>query len=431
MFRFFVFVCIASLVPAAASAETNDLQRQIDELRAQIRELQSAPATPPTAADVDAAIAAVKSDADQRSALLGDSGAPLGGYIDNKFVIRSADGNFSLSPGIFVQFRYNTTIRQDQKNSGASQTDDGFELRRMKLSLDGNAFGPDLTYFFLIAIDRHTGEFVNEELSVRYRFHPNWAIRVGQYKENITQEQAVAAKKILGVDRSLMNELINQGESFVQGVQIEYDNARDFRAVAGITDGYSSRNTNFQDPPVNPFNFGVNGRAEYKFFGDWSAYQDFTPLGTKRDLLAASLAFDISQRGDTDVFRHGVDLHWENERLVLFAAGLGRFTSRGDGDDSYDWGVLGQAVYLINERWDCFARYNFTHLDDPAVPPGAHHDYQEITIGVNRYFKSHYAKITIDVGYLPNGAPTNLDGAGVLVSREDELLIRAQFQLVL
>lgn len=411
--------------------DNQDLQRKIDDLRVQIRQLQSAPAWAPSSSDIDAAIAAVRADADQRSALLADSGVALGGYFDNKFVIRSADGNFSLSPGIFMQFRYNATIRQDQKNSGASQTDDGFEFRRMKFSLDGNAFTPNLTYFFLFAIDRHTGDFVNEELSVRYRFHPNWAIRVGQYKENITQEQAVVAKKILAVERSLMNELINQGESFVQGVQIEYDNAKDFRAVLGFTDGYSSRNTNFQDPPVNPFNFGVNGRVEYKFFGDWSAYQDFTPLGTKRDLLAASAAFDVSQSGDSDVFRHGVDLHWENDRLVLFAAGLGRYTCRGDADDSYDWGVLGQAVYLINERWDCFARYNFTHLDDPAVPPGAHHDYQEITIGVNRYFKSHYAKITIDVGYLPNGAPTNQDGAGVLVSREDEFLIRAQFQLVL
>lgn len=414
-----------------AALGQDDLQRQIDQLRAQIRELRAAPSSSPTSADIDSAIAAVRADADARSMYMAGNAAIQGGWADNKFFIRSADGNFSMSPCVFVQFRYNANTREDHKHDQSAQTDDGFELRRMKLSLEGHLFSPDFTYFFLIAIDRHTGDFVNEELSVRYHFAKNWSLWLGQYKENITQEQAVSAKKILAVDRSLMNELINQGESFVQGVQIEYDDLRDFRALLGFTDGYSSRNTNFRDPPVNPFNFGVNGRVVYKFFGDGSSSLDFTPLGNKRPMLAASAAFDFSQSGDANVIRHGADLHWENDVFTVFGGGLARYTSRGDGSDSYDWGLMTQAVFLINSSWDCFARYDFTHLDHPSVARGARNDYQEITVGVNCYFKSHFAKITADLLYFPNGAPTNLDGAAILASDQDQWVIRAQFQLVL
>ncbi len=56
----------------------------------------------------------------------------------------------------------------------------------------------------------------------------------------------------------------------------------------------------------------------------------------------------------------------------------------------------------------------------------------EITGGFNYYFHGHTMKFTADVTYLPNGAPKGDGGADILPSNDrDELLLRAQFQLLI
>ena len=59
-----------------------------------------------------------------------------------------------------------------------------------------------------------------------------------------------------------------------------------------------------------------------------------------------------------------------------------------------------------------------------------------MTAGLNYYFGPdgtalHRAKFTVDFTYLPNGAPSDQTQSGVLASDDDELLVRAQFQLLL
>jgi hypothetical protein len=44
---------------------------------------------------------------------------------------------------------------------------------------------------------------------------------------------------------------------------------------------------------------------------------------------------------------------------------------------------------------------------------------------------SSIAPFTIDLIYLPDGAPSNQTGTGVLSSTEEEFAFRAQFQLLL
>jgi hypothetical protein len=53
-------------------------------------------------------------------------------------------------------------------------------------------------------------------------------------------------------------------------------------------------------------------------------------------------------------------------------------------------------------------------------------------VGVNYFLFGHNAKVTADVGYLPNGSPINDDGTGVLTdNHHNEVVARAQFQLLL
>ena len=55
----------------------------------------------------------------------------------------------------------------------------------------------------------------------------------------------------------------------------------------------------------------------------------------------------------------------------------------------------------------------------------------ELTTGVNYYLHGQAAKFTLDVGWLPNGVPTDDDGAGILANHGPEYYLRGQFQLLL
>ena len=72
-------------------------------------------------------------------------------------------------------------------------------------------------------------------------------------------------------------------------------------------------------------------------------------------------------------------------------------------------------------------------LQDVEKPtPGDNEDFYEITAGVNYYFMKHNAKVTVDVGYLPEGSPVGITGAGIFASDDnDQFYVRGQFQLLL
>src|SRR4051812_17871423 len=79
----------------------SDLQKQVEQLQSQVKDLQTQRATPSyTSRDVDATVDSVIRDADRRSQMLAETGGFYGGWMDDHFVIRSADGNYSMSPGI-------------------------------------------------------------------------------------------------------------------------------------------------------------------------------------------------------------------------------------------------------------------------------------------------------------------------------------------
>ncbi len=64
--------------------------------------------------------------------------------------------------------------------------------------------------------------------------------------------------------------------------------------------------------------------------------------------------------------------------------------------------------------------------------------FYELTAGVNYYLGAngswkHRAKFTVDLSFLPNGAPSDQNGIGVLDANDggNEIVLRSQFQLVL
>ncbi|HYE17586.1 MAG TPA: porin, partial [Tepidisphaeraceae bacterium] len=299
-----------------------------------------------------------------------------------------------------------------------------------------------LTYEFKLVTERDGGDVVLEDAWVQYEFAKGWAVLFGQFRDPVFNEELVSSKYLLAADRSLVNRLLGAPTGFVQGVSLVYGDAdTPLHSALALHDGAGSINTDFRDSQREPGfvgSFGVAGRAEYKLAGDWKNYKDFTALGTKRDLLVVGAAADWTQGPDADIIFGTADAQWETATgfglyaaVLVNAADVRRGTAPGT---RCDWGGLVQASYLFAPQWEAFARYDVTLLDHP--PDGGGDTFNELTVGVNHYFGpggrfGHRAKFTLDLTYLPDGAPSDATGLGILASEGDQFVIRGQFQLVL
>lgn len=422
----------------AAEPTQQELLSQLQELQAKVAAME---AKQVNTQDVDSTVASVLADADRRSQLMQVEGFTAG-YNNGKFLIQSADGNFTLNPNFLFQFRSVTNMYdQDEDVSGDDDevSDNGYEVARMKFGFRGNMFSPDLTYAFQWESDTDGGGVYLQDAYVRNQFADAWAIRSGQYKDPVHHEELVGDGHQLAVDRSLLNEVLGGGVTDrVQGVSLIYDDGGNVRAEVVYHDGANSDNTNFQDDILGRSDFGISGRAEWMISGDnWKSYEDFTAMGNDSDILVAGAGVDWTQWGDDDVYSHTIDVQWENSGgLGLYAAYVAAMTELGDeigGEDSfYDMGILLQAGYMLNEQWEIFGRYDVIVLDDNRLSAADEDTFNEITVGVNYYLHGHGAKITVDGFYLLDGTPDSADNIGVLESgAEDQFGLRAQFQLLI
>jgi hypothetical protein len=150
----------------------------------------------------------------------------------------------------------------------------------------------------------------------------------------------------------------------------------------------------------------------------------------------------MSQAGDTSQILSTADIQWETTMgLAVYGAFYGRNTQNApksaaavaNQNNLFDWGALGQVSYVIPDtKWEPFARYGFIKLDSDGIPAGTEDNIHEISVGVNYYWHGHDAKFTLDASYFPNGTGNLSDsGADVLSSSDDEIVVRAQFQLLL
>lgn len=415
----------------AAEPTTEELMQQIQQLQAKVQQLESRQQAL-ASKDVDATIQSILRDADRRSQLLQMEGFTAG-YHNGKFLIQDAQGNWVLNPFLQFQFRSVTNWRDEAKGDD-SDIENGLQVRRMKVGFAGNAVNPDLQYYFLWATDSG-GVLELEQAFVKYFVADEIAVRAGQFTNPVIREQNVSSTKQLAVDRSLVNQLITrENQSYTQAVSVIYDPKDGPISVeVGIGDGFSTDNTGFVDPfEGGSTNWGAFGRVNWLVMGDSKSASDFSAMGNKEDLLLVGGGLDVTQVGDSTAYLHTVDAQWENASgLGVYGAFLGSYLDEGSSDDSfYNWGALVQVGYLLNEEWEVFARYDYTAFDEDL---GLDEDsYNEFTAGVNYFLsKSHAAKVTLDLTFLPDGSPSDITGLGILEGTENQIVFRAQVQLAI
>ena len=457
---------LASTARADDGATAKELKAQIDALKSKVDQLEAKEAQ--SKADTVKAVHDVLEDAERRSKMLSLGGVNGGYDNDRGFFLQSDNGDFSLHPGILFQFRGTGAYRFNatEANSGPSTPvfgtdgETGFEVRRLKLAMDGNMFGHNLTYYFQVSSQPEGGGITLEDAQVQYRLSDTspFAIKAGQFRDPIYHEASMGDGRLLAADRTLVNSFIGGGQTQrIQGAGLVYDAGR-FRGQGILHDGYASQNTNFQDHPgggpigsvgsgagVGPLNWGISVRAEYMVIGDrtvefnpFSEYDDFTSHKNQQDILVVGGGVDYSEGGANHVIFHTVDVQWENTSgWGVYAAYLGAYrelpTEPGSFAGSYyDSGALAQVSYRLSEHVEPFLRYDYTHLDGGALTGVNENNLHEITIGLNYYLYNNRMKFTLDGTYLPNGAPVDVPALGILKNDGDaEFVVRAQLQLLI
>ncbi|MFI5377710.1 MAG: porin [Tepidisphaerales bacterium] len=435
-------------------ADTSELQQQVDELKGQVAELEARQSA--GSREMAATVESVLRDAERRSTMLaaGDSGA---GY-DNGFYIRS--GGFYLRPGFLFQF-WNVTDYRNNTNSGGAgkndQTENGFEIHRAQLLLEGTAFDKALLYRFMWKTDTNTGNLILNDAYTTCFFADQWAVLAGQFKHPVNHEAVVTNGNLLATERSLLDAYLGGGAyNRVQGAGLVYGGGQEnnpINAVLALHDGPNSLNTDYvghypNDPSPTAFgphsyDFGVGGRFDYKAAGKWADYNDFTARNVKDTLFVLGVDGDWSQGGDGNLLTFNADAQAKFTDGVSLYGGvtLAHFDAAATGGDAVTrWGFILQGAYAFNPAWEVFARYSY--LDFGAAFTSSNGDsedkFHEITVGVNYYLGENgsagrRAKITVDVNYLPNGTPTSFTKYGYLGDSNfgTELVVRGQFQFSL
>jgi hypothetical protein len=451
---------------STGGSDTAALLERVKELEAKVDKLEASQKE--NKATEDAEIDYIRRDTEAHSQLFQTLPPLSSGYDPTTgFVIRSDDGAFSLRPGLVLDIRNMTSYRENIAKGGGGEvakvgddTQNGFDLTRLRLTLAGN-YTKNVDYFLQFQDDQGTA-FGLLDAYIQYHLGDGspLSLKVGQFKDPLWHERNLSEANLLAVDRSLVESLLGGGQTGrVQGVAVMYDRDR-VRLQGVVHDGFNSLNTKFftagglaggvgGGAGVTPTDYGVSARGEYLILGKRSDDQHpfhqydggFTALGAKQDILVAGAGADYSEAGSNDVFFHTADLQYNTvSGFSAYAAYLGAYrdlhANQGVAPGNfYDPGFVLQAAYLVTDKIEPFARYDYTYLSGKSEAKSlgvVDHAVQEFTIGANYYLYHQNLKFTLDGNWLPDGAPSDTDALGVLKdSGHNEFIVRAQCQLAL
>jgi hypothetical protein len=456
LFAFFSAFPVVGFSQPATQPSGDDTASQVQELRSEVQDLrarldaQSPAATQPADAGLEQNNLQQNNQAPQNH-----PGRPIlpgfAGWDPNKgFVIRSADGAFLLHPWVFVQVRDATNYRSQESALGGSDTENGFELPRAKFIFDGNVFTKDLTYQFIWATSDTSGNLGLQDAWGRYHIPTTpFAIEAGQIRDPVDHEQILFATKSMTPERSIVNNVLLNGDGIVKGVELScgYDEDSILRGEWAFTSGEQNFDSSFVEYPTNNANWGTAGRIELKMMGNWNDYTQFTALADQEPLLVFGGGFDYTEAGAAAPLLHVADVQYDlPEGTSVYAAYLGRYTRDNAGPpttdgqftatstsrhDTYDATVRLMVAQLIDQRFEPFFRYEYIQFDPREITSGLNSTVNDLTLGCNYYFYGHRLKFTAAASYLPNGSPVSSTIGDLLTShRGNEVIVQVQFQLM-
>lgn len=428
----------AQTAPAVADEVTElraaiaDLQQRFDQLQASV---SNDWLTEQRAEEIRGLVQDVLADADTRASLL--QARAVAGW-DNGFFLASGDGNYLLKIGGQLQVRavYNT---QDE-----SPVDDdryGFEIRRAKLFFTGFVVDPTWEYAVEVDASRSNGAFtLGENGWIQKNLGNGWYVLAGQFKPPFLREETISSRRLLTVERSLVNSQFTAGTA--QGVLLTHRADR-WRAGASFTDGRNSRNTPWEQEDAE---YAFTARFDWLAMGDWKAVEDDIAFGD----LEPALLFGAAVLYQQDEFGTGNNLpppdfnNAENESLGLTADVTAKFQrislaaavvyesirSNGPAEDLDQLALVLRGGVFVADDLELYAMFEWGDLDMPGVD-----DLTVVTLGATKYWARHALKWQNDIGFgiNPVAAEWATESAGWRADAPDQdgqIVVRSQIQLL-
>ncbi len=342
----------------------------------------------------------------------------------------------------FTQFRFMWNNRTDD-NLDANNNDQttGFTNARTKLIFSGNIGSEKWGYTIMFKFEdagSSSGLAVLDDAYGTYNMGNGWNLKFGQFKLPLFREELVGDQYQLFANRSVVNTFFTQSRS--QGVQVGYEGDT-FRFNAAISDGLSTKNTDFIDT-TKEADIALTGRGEWKWAGDWKQAKDFTSFQNSAFFGMVGAAGHWQSGGDTvgtpdtTIWDLTADVSVEGNGWNAFAAVCYSDIDPASGNSLADWAFQVQGGIFVAPDWELIAGYSILVPDSDRSPNDK--NFNTIQVGVNHYVipESHAIKVTIDLSYfLDKQSTTGIAVAntqtGLLPSADDaQWSLRGQIQLM-
>lgn len=334
--------------------------------------------------------------------------------------VTSADGNSSMNISGWGQLLYTYTDKDSQSSDDVSD----FDVKRIKLVLQGHVFSKNLGYRYIG--DLSSG-FRTEDALLYYKFAEPLVLQVGQFVPPQSRQEMTSSARQFFIERSLANDTFNLGRD--QGLQAAgsfADKLVEYRL--GIFNGNGPNTSN----PDNRHMYA--GRLDFNPLGAYAMDEAGWPSDKPRLNLGGSFAWnkvganDVGGGFDRDndvmdvaldldktrytgtagkdnfITDYGKELTWLLWTANINATWLGAnfaaeyFNLNADPDLGKDWDADGyyvQAGYqILPNTLDVGIRYSEIKSDDANA--SAKFDKSETQLGVNYYFKKHNLKLQGD-----------------------------------
>lgn len=335
--------------------------------------------------------------------------------------IRTADDRMSLNIRGRIQARASFT---DAANDGQDPITE-MVMRRMRVVLQGNAMGPELTYYIQLAFSNQDTEpdlrLPLRDAYVTYTQLRDLSVRFGQMKVPYGRQRVVSSSALQMVDRSLITAELNLDRDV--GITLF---SKDFLGLDGKL-GYNVGvfGGDGRNRLGERFGYLTSARIEAWPFGSFDDYveADFKRESRPRLALGAGVAYNQNTNrprstigdpygaGDFDYLHLGADFMFKVAGFTLQGevmyrkADTNTRTVQIDGIDTTiharsAWGAYTQAGLMLTNHLELTARYGY--LDPLSTNTDTTlRQSHELGGGLGYYWSEHNLKLQGDYFYLP------------------------------
>jgi hypothetical protein len=329
------------------------------------------------------------------------------GY-DKGFFIKSGDGKYSLKITSRVQPFYNGTF-----NANDVADKHNFEIRRARLTLEGNIHSKSLGYKF--QTDFGKGFLTLKDYHVDVKLADDVWLRAGQWKRPFSRQQINSSGRLEIATRSVTDSVFGAGRDIGFAIRNDYEKSPDLEWIVGVFNGTGDGSKLSGTVEVDPMTgegdvtggsfTNVPGKFRPTFVGrvglnngGIKGYQEADLEGGPLRWGAAASVWIEADRDEDDKSNQKVQLDFIAKANGFSATGGFYGMSSQQGVKTFsDQGLshVGfhlQGGYMVTPKIQTVARYALIDVQTD-FEGGSNLDAQEIVVGGNYFAFGHDAKL--------------------------------------